>query len=129
MVAGDHLRKPPGFNDGGGIARRTESPRHAVHGPIKPAPKTPGGFLQGTGRQVKLEPSPESQLKNEALVTGEVQAGGDDAGVKDNPRLREVPTSARYSSTRRPTSSGPMLFSLAFCSPHGSNCLHSHSSM
>ena len=58
-----------------------------------------------------------------------VQTWDDGVGIEDDSHGREELTSARYSSTRPATSSGPMPLSLALSSPYWSSCLHSHSSM
>ena len=73
--------KPAGFNDGGPVPQRPENLGRAFLGPIELASEHPGNLLQNEGVQAQLEPSPESQFENEALVSWEVQTGDYDVGI------------------------------------------------
>ena len=75
-----------------------------------------------TGR-VPLSPG-TSSLNQEC--PGQLEPGREQPSLFD---LLAESTSARYSSTKAATSSGPIPRSIACFSPYASNCLHSHSSM
>ena len=129
FVIHDYVWQLSGLNDGCRIAQHCN---RAVRNRLLPTElphQYSTNLIQNQRGEDQCIPPSAGQIENETLVSRKVQAGDNDVGVQNDPHEREAAVSARNSSTRSPTSSGPMPFSLVRRSPYWSNCLHSHSSM
>lgn len=60
-----------------------------------------------------MEPSPTGHVQNHSLISGVIETRNDYVRIQNDPHARLGPTSARYSSTRLSTFSGPMPIILA----------------